>query len=206
MRLNYDVKAQGKGLTLDGKGFLAWRHDGREYEARWEVANLLLGTRVQRSAGSIGADGLNPKRFSDKARHEEATHFERDKGKVVFSNNRPEADWAPGIQDKLSVMIQLGALVAGSPAQHRPGTSIAVPVAGTRDVDTWVFNVEGEEDLALPGGNVHALRLVRAPRKDYDQKVELWLAPGMDYAPVRLRLTNPDGQTVEQRWSSTDRS
>ena len=42
-------------------------------------------------------------------------------------------------------------------------------------------------------------------RKEYDQVVELWLAPRMDYAPVRLRLTNPNGDTVDQRWSSTDK-
>ena len=40
---------------------------------------------------------------------------------------------------------------------------------------------------------------------EYDQKVELWFAPRKDYAPVRLRLTNPDGGVVEQRWASTDR-
>jgi hypothetical protein len=36
-------------------------------------------------------------------------------------------------------------------------------------------------------------------------KVELWLAPGAAYAPVRLRLTQPNGDWVDQQWSSTDR-
>ena len=52
---------------------------------------------------------------------------------------------------------------------------------------------------------MRALKLQRLPRREYDQKVELWFAPGKDYAPVRLRLTNPDGGVVEQRWASTDR-
>ena len=50
-----------------------------------------------------------------------------------------------------------------------------------------------------------AVRLTRAPRKEYDVKVELWLAPGAAYAPVRLRLTQPNGDWVDQQWSSTDR-
>jgi hypothetical protein len=102
-------------------------------------------------------------------------------------------------------MMQLSALVAGEPAKYPAGTQIVVPTASTREADTWIFSVEGEEDLALPGGAVRALKLQRLPRREYDQKLELWLAPRMDYAPVRLRLTNPNGDTVDNRWSSTDK-
>jgi hypothetical protein len=96
-------------------------------------------------------------------------------------------------------------LIGGQPGQYPPGTQITVPTASTRDSETWFFDVLAEEDLVLPGGAVRALKLQRRPRKEFDQKIELWLAPRMDYAPVRLRLTNPNGDTVDQRWSSTDR-
>ena len=94
---------------------------------------------------------------------------------------------------------------AGEPARFAPGTQIAIPTASTREAEDWLFRVEGEEELDLPGGRMRALKLERLPRREFDQKVELWLAPGRDYAPVRLRLTNPDGGTVDQRWASTDR-
>jgi hypothetical protein len=109
------------------------------------------------------------------------------------------------MQDRLSVLVQLSVLVAGDPARFPAGTQIAIPTAGTRDAETWIFSVTGEEDLQLPGGAVRALKLERKARKEYDTTVELWLAPRMDYAPVRVRLTNPDGDTVDQRWSSTDK-
>jgi hypothetical protein len=111
----------------------------------------------------------------------------------------------PGAQDRLSVLLQLGAMVAGAPAKFPPGTSVTVQTAGTREAEPWVFTVEGQEELRLPGGTVGALKLTRAPRREYDVKVELWLAPGMDYVPVRLRLTQPNGDSVDQQWSSTDR-
>ena len=101
--------------------------------------------------------------------------------------------------------VQLASLAAGSPDRHVAGTTITVPTAGTGDAENWIFSVEGEEDLQLPGGAMRALKLQRLPRKEFDQKVEIWLAPRMDYAPVRLRLTNPNGDAVDQRWSSTDR-
>ncbi|HET8748378.1 MAG TPA: DUF3108 domain-containing protein, partial [Ramlibacter sp.] len=203
-RLHYEVTLQKGPFTLAGTALLDWRHDGRQYEARLEAGGL-AGTRVQRSTGRITPGGLAPDYFADKARSEQATHFDRAGGRVVFSNNRPQAALEDGLQDRLSVLLQLAALVAGQPAKYPPGTLVAVPTASTREVDTWVFAVEGEEELALPGGMLPALKLQRLPRREYDQKVELWLAPRMDYAPVRLRLTNPNGDTVDNRWSSTDK-
>jgi hypothetical protein len=205
VRLHYEVDAQARGMSLTGRGELLWRHDGDRYEARLEVSAPFTNTRVQTSSGRITTDGLEPSRFSDKTRSEEATHFERDKGKLVFSNNRPEAALLAGTQDRLSVVLQLAALLAGDPGRYPAGTSIAIPTAGTRESETWTFTVEGEEDLQLPGGAVRGLKLQRLPRKEYDYRLELWLAPRLDYAPVRLRLTYPNGNSLDQRWSSTDK-
>jgi hypothetical protein len=204
-RLHYLVTATARHLRLQGDGELLWRHDGTNYEARLEISSPLLPSRIQHSTGLITAEGLAPVRFSDKGRSEEAAHFQRDQGKVSFSSNRPDAPLLAGMQDRLSVMLQLGAMVGGAPAKFPAGTVISIPTASTREAEPWRFTVEGEEELDLPGGKVVALKLIRNPRREFDQKVELWLAPGMDYVPVRLRLTNPNGDWVDQQWSSTDR-
>jgi hypothetical protein len=205
VRLNYRVTAYARKLTLQGESELRWRHDGQSYEAGLEVSAPLLPTRRQTSTGSITADGLAPQRFSDKARNEEAAHFQRDKGLVTFSSNRPDAPLLAGAQDRLSVLLQLGAMIAGNPRKFPTSSIVAVQTASTRDAEEWQFTVEGEEQLQSPGGTVTALKLTRNPRKEFDQKVELWLAPGMDYVPVRLRLTQPNGDWVDQQWSSTDK-
>lgn len=204
-RIQYEVTVTTHGLSLNGRAQLDWKHDGQEYEARLEVTGPGFPTRSQRSTGRITDEGLAPGYFLDKSRNEQATHFDREKGRIVFSNNRPQAAITDGVQDRLSVVVQLSMLIGGQPARFPPGTQIALPTASTREAETWIFSVEGEEDLDLPGGQVRGLKLQRAPRREYDQKLELWLAPRMDYAPVRLRLTNPDGGSVDQRWSSTDK-
>jgi hypothetical protein len=205
IRLHYKVSAQSRSLLWHGAGELLWRHDGERYDAKLEVSAPLLPTRIQQSTGSITADGLAPLRFSDKSRGEQAAHFQRDEGKVSFSSNRPDAPLLPGAQDRLSVLLQLGALIAGNPGKFGPDATIAIQTASTREAESWVFTVETEEQLQLPGGNVATLKLTRNPRKEFDIKVELWLAPGMDYVPVRLRLTQPNGDWLDQQWSSTDR-
>ncbi|MDB5752796.1 MAG: hypothetical protein JWP65_3217, partial [Ramlibacter sp.] len=204
-RFHYDVAVAAKGFSLRGRGELEWRNDGRQYEARLEISTPILPSRIQRSNGRITEQGLAPAYFSDKSRSEQATHFDRERKRVIFSNNRPPADLVAGLQDRLSVLLQLAAMVAGQPANFPPGTDIVIPTASTRETEDWTFEVEGEENLQLPGGAVRALKLHRKPRKEYDQRLELWLAPRMDYAPVRVRLTNPNGDAVDQRWSSTDK-
>jgi hypothetical protein len=204
-RLHYEVTVQTHGFAFAGRAQFDWKHDGQQYEARLELTGPGFPQRLQRSTGRITGEGLEPGYFSDKGRSEQATHFDREQGRVVFSSNRPQTAITEGMQDRLSVVVQLSMLIGGQPARFPAGTRIAIPTASTRDTDTWTFSVEGEEELDLPGGSVRALKLQRTPRGPYDQQLELWLAPGMDYAPVRLRLTNPDGGAVDQRWSSTDK-
>jgi hypothetical protein len=203
--LHYEVTAHTRGLVLNARGQLRWRQDGNEYEAKLELLGGLFPNRTQESTGRITVEGLAPQRFSDKARSEEAAHFQRDEGKVSFSSNRPDAPLLPGAQDRLSVMLQLGAMIAGNPKNFGPASTISIQTASTRDAEVWHFTVEGEETLQLPGGELKTLKLIRNPRKEFDQKIELWLAPGMDYVPVRLRLTQPNGDWVDQQWSSTDK-
>jgi len=161
--------------------------------------------RVQQSKGLVTAQGLAPVRFSDKVKSEEAAHFDREQGKVTFSANRPDAALEPGAQDRLSIVMQLGAIIGGAPSKFPAGTQITMQTASAKEAEPWTFTVGGKEALDLPGGRVQAVRLIRNPRKEYDVKVELWLAPGQAYAPVRLRLTQPNGDWVDQQWSSTDR-
>lgn len=203
--LQYEVTARARGLSLAGSATLDWQQDGQRYEARLAVAFPGQRERVQQSSGAITPGGLVPERFSERTRSEQATHFDAAAGRVVFSNNQPGADWVAGMQDRVSVVLQLAMLAAAQPARFVEGAEVAIPTATTREADAWTFHVRGEEDLALPGGAMRALKLERLPRKEFDQRIELWLAPGLAYAPVRLRLTNPDGGWVDQRWSSTDR-
>ncbi|MBE7939756.1 MULTISPECIES: DUF3108 domain-containing protein [Ramlibacter] len=202
---HYRVVAASRGFELQGEGELEWKRDGEGYEARLTARAPLIRPREQRSTGRVTAQGVTPDRFSDRSRSEEAAHFQREANKISFSNNQPDVPLEPGAQDRLSIILQLGAILAGEPRRHPAGSTITIQTASTRGAEPWVFTVEGEEGLHLPGGELTGVKLVRNPREEHDTKVELWLAPGMDYAPVRLRLTQPNGDWVDQQWSGTDR-
>ncbi len=203
MRLKYDVKTQVKGISLAVNGELLWLQDGKTYDARLEISHFLLGSRVQTSRGRITPDGLEPERFGDKVRSEVAAHFERDKGKVSFSANTPDAPLLPGAQDQLSVFMQLAAMLGNAPDRFPAGTTISFQAVGPRSSDVWVFKVGEMETLQLPGGEIKAVKLSRDAVGEYDPKGDIWLAPDFAYLPVRIRLLQSNGDLVDQQWSGT---
>lgn len=205
VRLRYELSGQTRGLSYAAQGQLTWQHDGQRYEARMVVNGLLLlRPRTMTSTGELGPLGVVPRRFSDHARTEQATHFQPERGRIVFSSNAPEAPWQPGAQDRLSLFFQLAGLLAADPALHAKGTQIQVLTAGTREADTWTFTVTGTPMLALPAGEQATVALRREPRRDYDQTIELWFAPALGHLPVRIRITQGNGDVLDQRLAAVE--
>ncbi len=203
IRLKYDVKMDAKGIPLNANGDLLWLQDGKTYDARLEISHVFLGSRVQTSKGNITPEGLEPERFGDKVRSEVAAHFERDKGKVSFSANTPDTPLLPGTQDQLSVFIQLAAMFGNAPNSYPSGTILTFQAVGPRSVEEWVFTVGNMETLQLPGGEIKAIKLTRDATGEYAPKAEIWLAPDVAYLPVRIRLLQSNGDSVDQQWRST---
>lgn len=199
VRLKYAMTGRSKNMDYSAFAQLDWLQDGQTYDAKMVVSALFLGSRSMTSSGRITADGLAPTRFLDKARSERAAHFQADQGKISFSANTPDAPWLRGAQDRLSVFLQLGSLLAGAPASYPVGASVSLYTAGPREADTWTFTVEAEETLRLPAGEAATLKLTRKPQRDYDQTVEIWFAPSMDYLPVRSRITQQNGDFIDQQ-------
>lgn len=205
MRLRYAVTGMTRGRAITGQAELTWQHADRRYEIRLEQDIDHQPRRSQRSAGLITPQGLAPQRFSERARHEEAVHLGQDNGRIVFSANRPEVTLLPGAQDRLSLLLQLGARIAASPQAYPAGTWIEMQGVTTREARIWRFRVGNVEELQLPGGHQSTLHLVRAPTGDFEPTLEVWLAPAQDYAPVRIRLTQATGDWQDQQWAGTDR-
>ncbi len=205
VRLKYAMTGRSKNQDYSAFAELDWRQDGQSYEAKMEVSALFLGSRSMSSSGNITDYGLAPTRFSDKSRSERAAHFEADKGKISFSANTPDAPWLRGAQDRLSVFLQLGSLLAGDPAKYPPGSTLALYTVGPTEATTWTFAVGEPETLRLPAGDIATIKLTRQVQRDYDQTVEIWFAPGMDYLPVRSRITQKNGDFIDQQLRGTEK-
>lgn len=203
-QLTYQSTASYKGLSYHAKSELLWRNGGATYDVRMTVS-ALFRSRSMASQGQVGAQGLAPGRFSDQSRSEVAAHFEPDKGQISFSANTPAVPWVAGTQDRASIFIQLGGMLAGNPAAFPAGTRVSVYTVGPRDAGTWTFQVEGQEMLRLPFGELATLKLSRQLRHEHDQKLEVWYAPTLGYLPVRNKLSESNGDFVDQQLSAVGR-
>ncbi|WP_293603022.1 DUF3108 domain-containing protein [Polaromonas sp. UBA4122] len=204
--LEYKAVGSAKGLNYYANSQLDWHNAGSTYDARMTVSALFIGSRTLTSSGQASAEGLAPTRFSDKYKTEVAAHFEPEKGQITFSANTPSVPWIKGVQDRVSVFLQLGGMLAGNPAGFPVGSTISMYTVGPRDADTWTFLVEAEEKITLPYGELSTLRLSRQPKREYDQKVEIWYAPSLGYLPVRNKITQHNGDFVDQQLTAVSKS
>jgi hypothetical protein len=199
VRLLYELNGESKKMAYHARGDLLWQHDGQHYDAKLSASMLFLGSRVYSSTGSITPQGLAPSRFADKWRTELAAHFDQANHRATFSANTPDVALQTAAQDQLSVILQIAGILAAEPASFPPGAGLALQTIGTKDGDIWQFTVEGPERLRLPSGELDTTKLTRNPRREYDKKVEVWLAPAMGYLPVRLKITNSNGDFIDQQ-------
>ena len=107
----------------------------------------------------------------------------------------------PGTQDRLSALIQLSALLAADPQRYPVGSSISVPVAIQKppSVLEWSFVVGEEETLEnmMNGKTLKTVRLTHESTGDTDTRMELWLAPALEYLPARLRMEESNGDSLD---------
>jgi len=197
-QLDYQVKGQHKGLNYNAGGQLTWRIEGERYEAQMTVKAFLLGSRVHTSVGHITPHGLAPERFGDRSRSEKAAHFDYEAKRIRYSRNSPDAVLQPGTQDQLSVSLQLSMLIHAQPSAYAEGQELNLPVSNASYIEVWKFKIGPLTELELPAGTLTTRLLTRSPRREFDKTLQVWLAPALGYLPVRLRITEHNGDFVDQ--------
>ena len=185
-----------------GSGEIDWQPQGDAYTLRLEGRVPLLGTLiVQTSRGGFDAAGLAPQHYTDKRlrRPERRAEFDRAAGRVDFSDDdEPALPLAPGLQDRLSVMLQLAAIANGWRRPPQAGTELRIPVVGARGGATlWSLRFAGPQSVETADGAVPALRFLREPERPHDTRAEFWLDPARSFMPVRARLTDGHGDALE---------
>ncbi len=127
------------------------------------------------------------------------TSFKRDVKTITFSVGDESYPIKGGEQDRASIQWQIAAQARAAPDKFKPGSEFAYFVAGRRDADQWSFKVANVEPVQTGGGEVSAVHLVRQPLDDdKGSQVDLWLAPSLDWYPVRVVFKDADGDFVDQ--------
>jgi hypothetical protein len=76
---------------------------------------------------------------------------------------------------------------------------LRLPVTSIDAAEVWLFQVGPQTTESLPAGDVVARKLTRSPRREHDRKVEVWLMPDYAHLPGHIRVTEPNGDTLDMR-------
>jgi hypothetical protein len=206
-RLDYQVVSTNvkESNPIYGKGTITWAvSDGRYASDLKAAANVFLfkfDVLSSHSEGGVGPGGVAPDRYleSPRRRATVAVNFNRDaRQSITFSASAAIVPLAPGTQDRLSVLFQIGGLLLGDPVKLTAGTDIDIPVAGVRgDVELWRFTVRGNESIETGVGSLSTTHLQRAARPGTnDRTIDVWVAQSDGGYPARVLYTEPSGNTV----------
>ena len=203
--LDYAITARQSGLQIQGSASVQWRTDGKTYSVVSETRAMLVGKILEaKSSGGIDSYGLAPSTFTETRFRKAPTSasFQRagSGGSITFAQSDASYPLLGGEQDRTSVIWQLIAIARAAPHKFKPGSEWQFFVAGQRDAERWTFKVSGSEKIRSLAGDQRALHITRAPPPDaQSQKLDIWLAPALDWYPVKLRFTDADGDYIEQR-------
>jgi len=197
-RLRYSI-TRGEGGFVIGQSVHTWEHDGLAYSLQsvTETTGLAAVFRparvVQTSRGEVTAEGLKPHQF----RHErvgglDTANFDWTRRIVAYAG-REEAV-AAGAQDMLSMYYQLVLLAPKSGV-------LDLAIATGRRLETYHFEILGEEAVALPSGERLATHLRTRSGSD---SIELWIAAEKRGLPLKIRFTDRKGEIFDQLADDTD--
>lgn len=203
-RFEFDVKRKdADGTKWSGSANIGWQQDGASYKVTQEVGVTIVFARVNllqvSSEGTINESGIAPLTFNEKRRNRSATatHFNQQEQKITFSASERTIPLAPGAQDRATVLFQLGAIGRADVNQY--GKDMDILVGEDRDAVVYRFQLVGEEELETDMGKLVTWHLARPPKPgSYNARLDIWIAPSLDWYPVQIRNTEGNGAVTTQ--------
>lgn len=203
VRLTFDVQGSGSS-SYSANAELAWQREESRYSSQLTIRKFGLPIQVWSSNGAISSAGLEPLRFDSKrlGGKEVSANFIRAQKLVVFTANTPDAPLRPGAQDQLSVFMQLAGLLSGGTIGTNGAVNglLAFQAVGDRYAENWDFQIGSQEQIVVPGGSFSAWKLTHHPTAERHQKLELWYASSLGNLPIRIRITEENGDSLDMRW------
>lgn len=154
------------------------------------IASLFMqGKYVQTSQGIIGEKGLQPQTYVVERRNKtQSARFDNNANRMIFSDG-PEVDLPPDTQDLLSFTFQF----AYNPPQRK---SLNLMLTNGRKLGNYNYLVLDDETLSTPVGSIATVHLHKLHEPE-DDGLEMWLAPDLFYAPVKMLRVEKDGTRYE---------
>lgn len=206
-RVTFKLEGHLRG-PVHGDAMVEWVRQEQRYQVHVDATIgprfAPIGSQRWTSEGIITPEGLQPERFESvnklliKRSTPKVITFE-DK-EVVLADGRRLAK-TPGVQDPASHYIQMAYQFILDPEALRVGKTVSLPLARTRHQEVVIYDILGEELLDTPLGKVNTFRLRPRPLTDQKDDLlgELWIAPSLQYLPIRMLIRQGPSNYLDMR-------
>ncbi|MCY4753441.1 DUF3108 domain-containing protein [Pelomonas aquatica] len=203
-RLSYALNGNYRG-PIHGQAQVEWLRKGRDYQVNLDVAVgpsfAPLITRRMSSQGRLTPEGIAPQRYD-----EETKFILGDPRRISVFFLAGEVQLASGVrepalgggQDAASQFVQLTWLFLTGREQLQAGRVVQFPLVLPRRQYAWQYEVLGEEALDTPMGRLPTWHLRPGrPATGGDLTAEVWLAPALQYLPVRILIRHDPETSID---------
>jgi hypothetical protein len=195
-RLSYRLSGWYRG-ALTGSARVQWLRQKDRYEARVDLDLGLIGYQFL-SQGDVAGDTLAPRAYQEST-PKRTRVVQLGPGNVVLNDGRTVGKPA-GVQDSASQFVELSHRFSTGKEKLVVGGTTNVWLARPGGVDLWTYDIVGLDMLpSRELGTIEAFHLKPRPIKDArgDIYAEIWIAPALQYLPVRIRITQPPDSYID---------
>ena len=199
-RLSYRLSGDYRG-SVEGSASVEWLRQGSRYQVHLETSIGPVLSRHITSEGELTANGLAPRRFTGEQkvifRSPRRWQLRFGADKLVLADGK-EVPMIAGAQDEASQFVQLTWLFTTQPERLAVGRSVEMPLAIGRKLEGWTYDVVAEETLRFGFGAVATFHLKpRSAASGGDLTPEIWIAPSLQYLPVRILIRDDKGNWID---------
>lgn len=208
-RLTYALTGNYRG-PITGQAQVEWLRRGARYQVHLDVqigpSFAPLISRRMSSQGVLTASGIAPERYDEETRfivgdsRRQTVLF---LGKDIQLPSGVREPAMRGGQDAASQFVQLTWLFLTGREPLQIGHVVQLPLVLPRKQYAWQYEVLGQETLYTPLGQITAWHLKPSrPASGGDLTAEVWLAPALQYLPVRLQIRQSEDNYVDMTLKS----
>ena len=200
-RINVKITGQFRG-AVHGSGKVTWQRQAEKYQAQVALS-FGIGGLTMTSQGAVTPDGLNPLIFEENiVGRLRSAHFEPEaitigSGKRILRAGLPGGLGTGSFQDSASQFVELAWRFATGRATLAPGSTVTYWLGRPEGLYQYIYDISGPEPMQLAKfGTVNTWHLTPRPIPGLKKDAiygEIWIAPSLQYLPVKIRMRNAEG-------------
>ncbi len=187
-RVSYRMRGYYRGEVY-GSAQVQWQRQQERYQVQLDMRMALLFHVSMTSQGTLTEAELLPQVYEEQFLSvRRGVSFDGEQLRLQDGKQIPKP---PGVQDTASQFVALSQRFATGRQALALGEVVNIWLARPYGVDLWTYDVTEQVELQTPElGQISAFHLKPRPlaRPRGDIVAELWLAPSLQYLPVRVRI------------------